>query len=182
MNRTKKILLLVAVSLILVAVPLAARDSMVAVGAQFGFAATGVVVDIDLGGLAIDVGVNYPMGYTYIASALDFPSELLFVDIYTVTADITQAFSLSDNFDLKVGIGALALTNFGPTFGGVAGGTLRAEYWIPNKNTALFFNVSVPLMLYGAAVGSASNAAIYFHPLLPLVGLLTGTVGVLYGF
>ncbi|AEV28789.1 hypothetical protein SpiGrapes_0964 [Sphaerochaeta pleomorpha str. Grapes] len=184
MKKTKILLL----SLVLVSVlgigNLSARESTVAVGIQAGFVATGVVLDLQLGSLGFSAGLNYPIGYTYIASLAEASDEDLFANAATVTADITTAFDLSDSFSLKVGICTIALTNFGPTFGGVAGPCLKGEYWIPNKRTGLFVNLNAPVMLYGVAVSEfgESDSAVVFSPWLPLAGLFTTTFGVLYGF
>jgi hypothetical protein len=161
-----------------------ARESTLALGLQAGFVATGVVADLQLGSLGLSAGLNYPIGYTYIASLSDSGTENLFAKAATVTADITTAFDLSDAFSLKLGICTIALTNFGPTFGGIAGPCLKGEYWIPNKKTGLFVNLNAPVMLYGVAVDefSEADAAIVFSPWLPLAGLFTTTFGVLFGF
>jgi hypothetical protein len=161
-----------------------ARESTFALGLQAGFVATGVVADLQLGSLGLSAGLNYPIGYTYIASLSDSGTENLFAQAATVTADITIAFDLSDAFSLKLGVCTIALTNFGPTFGGIAGPCLKGEYWIPNKKTGLFVNLNAPVMLYGVAVDefSEADAAIVFSPWLPLAGLFTTTFGVLFGF
>jgi hypothetical protein len=132
----------------------------------------------------MSAGLNYPIGYTYIASLSDSGTENLFAKAATITADITTAFALSDAFSLKLGICTIALTNFGPTFGGIAGPCLKGEYWIPNKKIGLFVNLNAPIMLYGVAVDefSDADAVAVFSPWLPLAGLFTTTFGILYGF
>lgn len=163
--------------------PLAARDKNVAFGFQAGFAATGVVVDVGLGPLYLNAGINYPLGYSWIAANTD-PS-VAFPKLATLTLDISTAFALSDSFDLKVGLGGIMLTNFSPALGGLIGPVIKGEYWIPNKNYALFLNINVPIALFGLLVNDFNEGAeggVLFDPLLPLLGVLTTTVGVLYSF
>jgi hypothetical protein len=160
---------------------LPARDQKIAVGGQIGFAASGVVVDIGLGSLYLQAGVNYPLGVSYIASALE--AEDVFYDIVTFNADISQAFALSENFDLKLGIGTTAFSNFGPVVLGLGGVVLKGEYWIPNQNYGLFLNLNIPILAYGFIEDDDNfDGGVVFNPLLPLAGLLTSTVGVLYTF
>ncbi|MDT4762148.1 hypothetical protein [Sphaerochaeta sp. PS] len=183
MDKRKIRILLVVTLAILSLSPLSARSNNVAVGFQAGFAATGFVVDVGLGPLYLNAGLNYPLGYSYIAANTD-PSEA-FPKLATVTLDVSTAFPLSDSFDLKLGFGGIALTDFGPSFGGLAGPVIKGEYWIPNKNYGLFLNINVPILLFGVLVGDydeENTAAVLFSPLLPLLGLLTTTVGVLYSF
>ncbi|WP_320121421.1 hypothetical protein [uncultured Sphaerochaeta sp.] len=177
MKRTTILLLVLIVSL----GTLSARENSVAVGAQLGFTTTGVLVDVGLGDLYLQAGVNYPMGITYIASTTD--SEEKFFDIYTFNADISQAFALSENFDMKVGLGTTAFTNFGPVVLGLAGAVVKGEYWIPNKNTGIFVNLNIPVMAYGFIEDDETfDGGVVFNPLFPLAGLFTSTVGVLYAF
>ena len=184
MKKAKLLLLSLVLASVLGIGNVTARDNAVAVGLQAGFVATGVVLDLQLGSLGLSAGLNYPIGYTYIASLAEASDEDLFAKAATVTADITTAFDLSDSFSLKFGICTIALTNFGPTFGGVAGPCLKGEYWIPNKKVGLFVNLNAPIMLYGVAVDefSEKDAVAVFSPWLPLAGLLTTTFGVLYAF
>ncbi|MDC7229900.1 MAG: hypothetical protein PQJ48_06290 [Sphaerochaetaceae bacterium] len=177
MKRTTILLLVLVLSL----GTLSARENSVAVGAQLGFTTTGVLVDVGLGDLYLQAGVNYPMGITYIASTTD--SEEKFFDIYTFNADISQAFALSENFDMKIGLGTTAFTNFGPVVLGLAGAVVKGEYWIPNKNTGIFVNLNIPVMAYGFIEDDETfDGGVVFNPLFPLAGLLTSTVGVLYAF
>ena len=177
MKRTTILLLVLIVSL----GTLSARENSVAVGAQLGFTTTGVLVDVGLGDLYLQAGVNYPMGITYIASTTD--SEEKFFDIYSFNADISQAFALSENFDMKIGLGTTAFTNFGPVVLGLAGAVVKGEYWIPNKNTGIFVNLNIPVMAYGFIEDDETfDGGVVFNPLFPLAGLFTSTVGVLYAF
>lgn len=181
MKRTTTIFFLVLVVLLGTLFPLSAREKSVAVGAQLGFTTTGVLVDVGLGETYIQAGINYPLGITYIASTTD--SEEKFFDIYTFNADISQAFALSDNFDLKIGLGTTAFTNFGPVVIGFAGPVVKGEYWIPNKNVGIFLNLNIPVMGYGVIEDDETfDGGVVFNPLLPLAGLFTSTVGVLYAF
>ena len=167
--------------LLIVLSSLPAREKSIAVGAQLGFTTSGVLIDVGLGELYVQAGIGYPLGLTYIAAQTD--SEDKFFDVYTFTADISQGFALSDNFDLKLGLGTTAFTNFGPVVLGVAGAVIKGEYWIPNRNMGLFINLNVPVMAYGYVEGDNTfDGAVVFNGLLPLAGLLTSTVGVLYSF
>jgi hypothetical protein len=177
----KRMLLVCVLMLTLAVAILPARDQKIAVGGQIGFASSGVVVDVGLGSLYLQAGVNYPLGITYIGSALE--AEDVFVDIVTFNADISQAFALSENFDLKLGIGTTAFSNFGPVVLGLGGVVLKGEYWIPNQNYGLFLNLNIPILAYGFIEDDDNfDGGVVFNPLLPLAGLLTSTVGVLYTF
>ncbi|HKL59355.1 MAG TPA: hypothetical protein VJ863_05610 [Sphaerochaeta sp.] len=164
--------------------PLFARENTFAAGFQVGFAATGAIVDIGLGPIYMNAGINYPLGYTYIAANSEEGSEA-FPKVATLTLDVSTAFALSDNFDIKLGLGGILLTDFGPIAGGLAGPVIKGEYWIPNKNYGLFLNINIPVMLFGILIDDAGGdtaAIIDFNPLYPLLGLLTTSVGVLYSF
>ena len=185
MKRIRIVLLVFLLGLSMGVGNLSARETPVAVGFQAGFAATGVVVDVALGALSLNAGLNYPLGYSYIAALADTDTSDQFPKVATITGDISTAFALSESFDMKVGIGGIVLTNFGPTFGGLVGPVLKGEYWIPEKNMGLFLNINVPVMLFGVIAddaGGGSGGNMYFSPWLPLAGLLTTSVGVLYGF
>ncbi|MCK9348641.1 MAG: hypothetical protein M0P41_06875, partial [Sphaerochaeta sp.] len=123
MKRTTILLLVLVLSL----GTLSARENSVAVGAQLGFTTTGVLVDVGLGDLYLQAGVNYPMGISYIAAYAD--DDNVFNNIFTFNADISQAFALSENFDMKIGLGTTAFTNFGPVVLGLAGAVVKGEYW-----------------------------------------------------
>lgn len=164
--------------------PLAARQNNIAVGFQAGFAATGVVMDVGLGPLYLNAGLNYPLGYSYIAANVGAGDEA-FPKIATFTLDVSTAFPLSDTFDLKIGLGGILLTDFGPLAGGLVGPVLKGEYWIPGKNYGIFLNINIPVMLFGVLIddaGGDTSAVVDFNPLYPLLGLLTTSVGVLYSF
>jgi hypothetical protein len=181
MKHTKKTAVLLIALLLLTTFSLSARQRSIAVGAQLGFTTSGAIVDVGLGNLYIQAGIGYPLGLTYIASQTDFEDKLF--DIYTFNLDISQAYALSDNFDIKLGLGTTAFTNFGPVILGLAGPVVKGEYWIPNKNIGLFVNLNVPVMAYGLIEGDDTfDGAVVFDGLLPLLGLITSTVGVLYSF
>lgn len=184
MNRRRYTIPIFTLILLMSIAPLSARDKNFAVGFQAGFAATGVVVDVGLGPIYLNAGINYPLGYTYIA-ATSGSNEDAFPKVSTLTLDVSTAFALGENFDLKIGLGGILLTDFGPVFGGLVGPVIKGEYWVPNKNYALFLNINVPVMLFGVLIDDANGdttAAVDFNPLYPLLGLLTTSVGVLYSF
>lgn len=165
---------------IFVAFPISARaNTAPAIGAQLGFVATGVVVDLPLGPLAVNAGVNYPIGWSIIA-ALAGGSDQFIAPFFTVTADVTYPVPLGDNFDLKFGINTVAATDFTGAFYGLAGGAIKGEYWIPNKDTGLFVNLNVPVILY--MVQDGQSPEFLYSPWLTLAGLLTTTAGILYRF
>lgn len=164
--------------------PLVARDKNLAVGFQAGFAATGVVVDVGLGPFYLNAGLNYPLGYSYIASNVG-AGDAAFPKVATLTLDVSTAFPMGENFDLKLGLGGIVLTDFGPVAGGLVGPVLKGEYWVPGNNYGLFLNINVPVMLFGVLIDDANgdtSAAFDFNPLYPLLGLLTTSVGVLFSF
>ncbi len=183
MKKEKITILIVSLVLILGIFPLTARENNMAFGFQTGFAATGVLFDIGLGPVYLNAGINYPLGYSYIASVADASSSEAFPPIATLTLDVSTAFALSDAFDLKVGLGGIFLTDFGPIAGGFVGPVLKGEYWVPDKNYALFVNIHVPVMLIGVLFDDGSTSTgVDFNPLYPLAGIFTSTVGVLYSF
>lgn len=156
---------------------LAARPTDgIAIGAQVGFAATGVVVDIPLGGLYLNAGLNTPLLWTYIAANAGADDNLM-APFFTVTADLTKPFPLGENFDLKVGLSALGATDFETVLVGIVGPTVKGEYWIPNKDMGLFMHMDVPVAYY--MVSETEN---FFGTnwLVPLFGLVTTTAGVLW--
>jgi len=156
----------------------------IAIGAQAGFIATGIVVDIDLGPIALNAGVNYPLGWTYIA-ALAGGSAAAFPALFTVTADVTAPFPLGEDFMLKLGANTVAFTDFQAGIIGIAGACIKGEYWIPNRNYGLFVNLNVPVMAYGVIgelTGDDTASGMFFDPALPLLGLFTTTAGVLWSF
>jgi hypothetical protein len=181
MKHTKKAALLLIVLLLLTTFSLSARQRSIAVGAQLGFTTSGAIVDVGLGNLYIQGGIGYPLGISYIATFADDGD--VFFNVFTFNFDISQAYALSDNFDLKLGLGTTAFTNFGPVILGVAGPVVKGEYWIPNRNMGLFVNLNIPVMAYGLVEGDSTfDGTVFFHGLLPLIGLVTSTVGVLYSF
>ena len=151
-----------------------------AIGAQVGFLATGIVVDLPLGPVAINAGINYPMGFKYLEWISESSEDADFFQPYfTVTGDITAPIPLGDNFDLKLGVSTVAFTDFSTGMYGVAGGAIKGEYWIPNKNTGLFVNLNVPVVIYFL---TENEQLIFSNPVIPLIGLFTTTAGVLWTF
>lgn len=173
----------ITILLVTMLVPLSAKanDSM-AIGVQAGFLATGAVIDIPLGPIAVNAGVNFPAGWYYIKTLANEQESLegLIDPYFVVTADVTAPIPMGDNFDLKIGINTLAFTDFTSGMFGVAGATIKGEYWIPNKNTGLFVNLNAPVMVYIVSEDTPFNAVV--SPWLPLVGIVTTTAGVLWAF
>lgn len=164
--------------------PLSAREKTIAAGFQAGFAATGVVLDVGLGPLYLNTGINYPLGYTYVVATSGGGSEA-FPKVVTFTLDVSTAFAMGENFDLKIGLGSILLTDFGPLSGGLVGPVIKGEYWVPYKNYGFFLNINVPVMLFGVLIddaGGDTTAVVDFNPIYPLLGLLTTSAGVLYSF
>ncbi|HCS37011.1 MAG: hypothetical protein CVV48_15985 [Spirochaetae bacterium HGW-Spirochaetae-4] len=179
MRRYMQLSVILAI-LILLAAPLAARPNQgPAIGVQAGFLATGVVVDIPLGGISLNAGVNYPLGFKYIEWAAGETDGDFFIPYFTVTGDITVPFALGENFDLKVGLSTLAFTDFETGMFGVAGGAVKGEYWIPNKDMGLFVNLNVPIAVY---ILTEDQQWGMVNAFIPLVGLFTTTAGVLWTF
>lgn len=165
------------IALVLAAAPLAARPTNgIAIGAQVGFAATGVVIDIPLGGLYLNAGVNTPLLWTWIAANAGAEDNLM-APFFTVTADITKPIPLGENFDLKLGLSALGATDFETVLVGVVGPTAKGEYWIPNKDIGLFMHMDVPVAYY---MVSDTESVFGSNWLVPLFGLVTTTAGVLW--
>lgn len=183
MKTTRKICVVVIIVLFAILSPLSARaNESMAIGVQGGFLATGVVIDIPLGPIVANAGVNYPVGWLYIKTLANSGGTFddLIDPYFTVTADVTAPIPLGDNFDLKIGVSTLAFTDFSSGMFGVAGAAIKGEYWIPEKDTGLFVNLNVPVMLYVVGVDTPFNAIV--SPWLPLAGLFTTTAGVLWKF
>lgn len=180
---TKRLLMIVMVLivLLLITTPLTARaNESLAIGGQLGFLATGAVIDIPLGPIAIQAGVNYPLGIAYIDAIADLGGALtgLFDSIFVATADVTFPISLGENFDLKIGVSTLAFTDFNTSAFGMLGPAIKGEYWIPNKNYGLYVHLNSPLMVYG--VTEADGFMYEADPAIALLGLFTTTAGVLW--
>ncbi|NCB01716.1 MAG: hypothetical protein EOM67_06065 [Spirochaetia bacterium] len=177
----KKLCIILIVVLLSSTLAVSARaNERLAIGGQLGFLATGVVVDIPLGPIAIQGGLNYPLGIKYIgeASGEDTGDLDSFLDaFFVVSADITYPISMGENFDLKVGVSTLGFTDFQAGILGVAGITVKGEYWVPNKNYGLFVNLNSPLIIYGVAEGEFFQES---NAYLPLIGLVTSTAGMLW--
>ncbi len=174
-------LVFVVVMLMVLAMPLTARaNDSLALGGQVGFIATGAVVDIPLGPMAVQAGINYPLGIRYIEFLAGGDGS--FVDdflsaFFVVSSDITFPISLGENFDLKLGLSGIGLTDFQSMLIGVIGPAVKGEYWIPNKNYGLFVNLNIPVMVVGV---TDEGTLFESDPILPLLGLFTTTAGVLW--
>lgn len=173
----KRTIFILLVSLLVLG-NLAARPSSLAIGAQVGFINTGVVVDLGLGSTYLNAGIGYPLGITYLAYA---GGEELIVPASTVSADITYAFALSDSFSLKVGVGGTGMTDFHSGFLGVLGPVLKSEYWVPNKHFGLNVTLHIPVVMAGGFEDMDDVFAGY-SAMLPVLGLFTSTIGVLFSF
>ncbi len=183
MHKITRIAAIALVVAILVISPIAARaNKSVAVGAQFGFLATGIVADIPLGPLALQAGVNYPLGWLYIQSLAGSDNDIgdLFDPFFVVTADVTFPIGLGENFDLKLGVSTLGFTDFESGVFGVAGPAVKGEYWIPQKDVGLYVNLNIPVMAYILSADGTFEWVV--HQALPLVGIFTTTAGVLWSF
>lgn len=174
----KRVLIMSAIILICAGgfVSAGANDSL-AIGGQLGFLASGVVIDAPLGPLDIQAGVNYPLGFEYIAWALESEGDFFF-PYFVVTADVTYPISLGENFDLKIGGSMIGFTDFEEGIFGAAGVALKGEYWLPEKDTGLFINLNAPMVLF-ISTGDGVEVTPP-NPLLPILGLVSSTFGVLW--
>ena len=60
---------------------------------------------------------------------------------------------------------------------------LKGEYWVPNKNFGLTLPHNNPVMAYGYVEDDEIfTGGVVFNAFLPLAGLFTSTIGVLYSF
>lgn len=178
MGNRRIMILVLSLALLLATAPLISRPTDgIAVGAQVGALATGVVIDVPLGNLALNVGLNTPLLWTYIAAQTDAEQENWVAPFFTLSADLTKPIPLGENFDLKLGISSLAGTDFETGLLGIAGATAKGEYWIPNKDIGLFMHMDVPLVYYMVA---ESDSFIGSNWLIPLFGIFTTTAGVLW--
>ena len=94
-----------------------------------------------------------------------------------MTGGVSYPISLGEQFSLKVGIGTTIFTNFTPWVLGFAGPIIKGEYWIPNSSFGLFAKLDVPIFIYALGGEEATTG---FSQGLPLMGIFTSTVGVLY--
>ncbi len=176
----KKFTIILAALLLVFTTTITARaNEKIAIGGQFGFLATGVVVDIPVGPLAIQAGLNYPLGFRYINEVTDDSEEFneFLGAFFVVSADVTYPMSLGPNFDLKVGVSALGFTDFQAGILGAAGVAIKGEFWAEEKNFGLFVNLNAPVILFAA---SSEGIETITNPLLPLIGLVSSTAGVLF--
>ncbi len=164
--------------LVLLVLPLAARPSSMAVGAQLGFTSTGVVGDFEFGPVALDVGANFPLGLAYIKSLTDGDDWGVLDSLFTMTGGVSYPISLGEQFSLKVGVATTLFTDLkSPLVVGFAGPMIKGEYWIPNSSFGLLAKLDVPVFAYAIGEGGAATG---FDPVLPLLGIFTSTFGVLY--
>ena len=184
--RKRFIIIIVVLVMIVPSAPIFARsDNDIALGVQLGFLATGVVADINIGPISLNAGVNYPIGWTYLSLLTGNVDSTAFPALFSVTADATFPISLSEDFYLKIGASTLGFTDFETGIIGVLGPCIKGEYWIPYRDYALFVNLNVPIMLYGAFgdfIGDSSASGVYFSPYLTLFGLATTAAGILWSF
>jgi hypothetical protein len=180
MEKRSKTVLVLLMILLFAASPLVSRPTDgIAIGAQVGALATGVVVDIPLGNLALNVGLNTPLLWTYIASQSGAAEENLVAPFFILSGDLTKPIPLGEHFDLKLGISSLAGTDFETGVIGIGGATAKGEYWIPDKNLGLFMHMDVPLFYY---MVSEDDSFISSNWLIPLFGIFTTSAGVLWTF
>jgi hypothetical protein len=172
----KRIISICLVSALML-LPLAARPSSTAVGAQLGFTSTGVVSDFELSPVALNIGANFPAGIAYIRALADGDDWGLASSLLTMTADVCYPISLGEQFGLKVGLGTTLFTNFTPWVLGFAGPVIKGEYWIPDTRFGLFAKLDVPIFIYAIGEGDTATG---FSQALPLMGIFTSSIGVLY--
>jgi len=175
----KKVALVLIMVLIGTTLLFARPTKGIAVGAQVGPLATGVVVDFPLGPVSFNFGVNTPLMINYIKTQSEDVFEDAIAPYFMVSADITYPIHLGEHFDLKFGISTLAGTDFKNAIIGIAGGTVKGEYWIPNKKIGIFMHMDVPVVVYFAAEDTFLVEANW---LIPLLGVFTTTAGVLWAF
>ncbi|HPZ16241.1 MAG TPA: hypothetical protein PLX25_06215 [Sphaerochaeta sp.] len=173
MKRTLSILVI----LVTLMSPALARPASFAVGAQLGFASTGVVADMELGPVALDIGANFPAGIAYIKTLAGGDDWGLTDSLFTMTTDLTYPISLGEDFSLKVGLGNTLFTNFSESVLGFAGVAVKGEYWIKGGPFGLFAKIDLPVFLY--AIGETTTESGFSYG-LPLVGIFTSSIGVLY--
>ncbi len=164
--------------------PLFARESPLALGFQAGFATTGSIMDMQFGSVALSLGFTIPLGYSQIAHTFDADPQATPYLIYTLTGDVAIVIPFSENLILKVGMGAIAMTDFGPRITGVVGPVCKAEYWIWESNTALFISVLIPTKRFELMRHEAGPTTRKIHTVSNLAEewLFTSSIGLLYGY
>ncbi|NLA92372.1 MAG: hypothetical protein GX842_02880 [Spirochaetales bacterium] len=168
--------------LILLSTPLifARPTKGIAIGAQVGPLATGAVADFPLGPVSLSLSIGTPLMVNYIMGQSGDVFDTTIAPFFIVTGDFTYPIALGEHFDLKVGISTLAGTDFEYGIIGVAGGTIKGEYWIPNKNIGIFMQMGLPILAYvgGPDIGLVTTV----NWAIPLLGIFTSTAGVLWTF
>ncbi|MFA5569927.1 MAG: hypothetical protein ACOX0W_05535 [Sphaerochaetaceae bacterium] len=169
---------IIALLLVVCSFSLSARPTKgIALGAQIGAMATGVLVDVPAGPLAISGGINYPLLVKYIEflAGESFITDV--IPFMMVSADLSYPIAIGENFDLKFGLSTLAGTDFKEGIMGTVGAMIKGEYWLPQKKVGLFFHMDVPFWAY-MATKETSNSII--DPGLPLLGIFTTRAGLLW--
>ncbi len=176
----RKILLIVLLVLLTAPLLFARPTKGIAIGAQVGALATGVVADFPLGPVSLSLGINTPLIINYVMTQSGDLFENNIAPFFIVSGDFTYPFALGQHFDLKVGISSLAGTDFENGVIGVAGGIVKGEYWIPNKPIGLFMHMDLPIVVYigGKEIGFTTATSW----LIPLLGIFTTSAGVLWAF
>ncbi len=176
----RKILVVLLLILLSTALMFARPTKGIAIGAQVGPLATGVVADFPLGPVSLSLSIGTPLMVNYIMSQSGDVFDTSIAPFFIVTGDFTYPIPLGEHFDLKVGISTLAGTDFEYGVIGVAGGTIKGEYWIPNKKIGLFMQMGLPIVAYMG--GPDIDFAATVNWAIPLLGIFTSTAGVLWAF
>lgn len=179
----RKILVVLLLFLLSTTLIFARPTKGIAIGAQVGPLATGVVADFPLGPVSLSLSIGTPLMINYILSQSGdvFDDDIgSIAPFFMVGGDFTYPIALGEHFDLKVGISTLAGTDFEYGIIGIAGGTVKGEYWIPNKRIGIFMHMDAPIMAY--IVGVGIEPIVVFNWAIPILGIFTTSAGVLWAF
>ncbi|MDT4762149.1 hypothetical protein [Sphaerochaeta sp. PS] len=167
-----------------VSLSLSARENPIAAGFQVGYAMTGSVMDINLDLISVNLSLGIPLGYPQVASLFTYDPDRTGYGVYTISTDVSIWLPLSEELLIKVGIGSITMTDFGPRVTGVVGPVFKAEYWIWESNSALVVTVMVPMMRYEKIShwNGATTREMRSIPGLSEDWLLTSSIGLLYGY
>ncbi|AEC02512.1 hypothetical protein [Parasphaerochaeta coccoides] len=184
MKKMKMIFAIAVVLLVACVTPVMAQDF--GVGVQFGVFVTGIVADIPVGPISLTPGVGYPFGIKAFANMSESSEDTeVFNAAPVFSLDATIPFDFGDNFRLKIGAGAWALTHIKDgTFMGTAGLKVRPEFFTNTGNWSVFINVDVPVIVFFPRdnADGTQGMKVEYNPLLTVFSVFTSSLGVMYRF
>ncbi len=176
----RKIVFLIFLILISATLLFARPTNGAAVGAQVSPMTTGLVADFPLGPVSLGVGLSTSFIVNYIVEISEEIMDSVFPPYFIVSGNVTYPIALGEHFDLKVGLGTMASTDFQTGVMGTAGAVIKGEYWIPNSKFGLFAHIDLPFFAYSAH--KELGFTTLFDWSIPLLGLFTSALGFYWVF